>query len=389
MPKINHTFLKAHNRRLILKTIYESGPLSRAEIVKRTHLTPPTVSDLVVGLLDSGLVEEIGFGQSKGGKRPILLRVVDTSRYIISLDLGRGDFRGGLIDLRGHIHDRKELPLSTNKGEIAVGMVYELVDDLIQRVRGSVLGIGIGAPGLVDNHRGIIHRAVNVEWQDIPLRNLLSERYRVPVYMANDCQVAALAEYTFGGGSKTGNLAVINIGYGVGAGIIINGQLMAGAPYGAGEIGHVRIVENGETCQCGNSGCLETLVSTRAILRRIQTLAPDQAALFQDSAAIQQVARQLAEGDPVVCQVTAETARYLAVAISHMVSLLGPCRIVISGNIASLGSPLIEKVKEELARRYCLPPVQDVTVEISGFGEDLVLLGGSALVIPQELGVLW
>ena len=400
MPKINHAFLKTHNSHLVLKTIYEAGAVSRAEIVHRTHLTPPTVSGLVAGLLETGLVEEIGFGLSRGGKRPILLRVVDTSRYIIGLDLGRGDFRGGVIDLRGKVHDRKELPLSTRKGEIALKMVYELVDDLVQRAASPLpgsplLGIGIGAPGLVDHHRGIIHRAVNVEWQDIPLRSLLYERYKIPVYMANDCQIAALAEYTFGEHVKGNNLAVLNIGYGVGAGIIINGQLMQGLPYGAGEIGHVKIVENGEPCQCGNTGCLETVASVRAILRRARALAPERAALYQYEAAasptqaMETMVDQLAAGDPVIHQVLDETAQYLAITISHLVSMMGPCRIVIAGNIARLGNPLVEKIKIALYQRYRLPPVEETTLEITRFGADLVLLGGAALVMPSELGALW
>jgi N-acetylglucosamine repressor len=267
-------------------------------------------------------------------------------------------------------------------------MVYELVDHLILNAGQHLLGIGIGAPGLVDHTQGIIHRAVNVEWQEIPLRDLLAKRYNIPVAMANDCQVAALGEYTFGNRDKNRNLAVINIGYGVGAGIIINGQLLPGNPYGAGEIGHVKVVEDGEPCSCGNTGCLETVTSTRSIFRRIRALAPGETAFSDGSAAMDELASQFAAGTPVVNQVIRETARYLAIAVSHLIGVLGPCQVVIAGSIASLGSRLAEMVMEELLLRYRLSLVQEVCIDVTHFGADLVVLGGCALVLPRELGAL-
>ncbi|RPI55642.1 MAG: ROK family transcriptional regulator, partial [Chloroflexi bacterium] len=185
MQKANLSHMRTHNSRLVLRTIYAQGPLSRADLTRATQLTAPTISDAVSDLLGQGLVEEIGYGLSSGGKRPILLQVVDDARHLIGLDLGRGDFHGVLANLRGTIRHRIDLPLLERNGEAALALVYDLVDRLVAAANQPLLGIGLGAPGLVDSANGIVHRAVAVDWQDIPLRQLLQERYGLPVHMAN------------------------------------------------------------------------------------------------------------------------------------------------------------------------------------------------------------
>jgi predicted NBD/HSP70 family sugar kinase len=388
MPKANQVHIKTHNNQLVLSTIYEQGPLSRAEIVHQTHLTAPTVSDLVTPLLAVGLVEEVGFGLSKGGKRPILLQVIDDARFIIGLDLGREDFRGALINLKGKVIYHNELPLQSRTGDAALGIVYELINDLIQHSSSPLLGIGIGAPGLVDSTTGIIRRAVNVEWQDIPLAALLKERFNLPVYMANDCQVAALAEYTYHNQAAVENLVVINAGYGIGAGIIIKGQALNGVPFGAGEIGHVQVVRPGEPCQCGNTGCLETLVSTRAILQQVQALRHGaMKGSLPEVTHFDQICRLFKSGDPLVQTVVNAAGHYLGAAIANTVSVLGPSRVTLSGSLSSLGEPFLDILREEISRRCRLPTMNYVTVDISSLGPDIVLLGASAQLLSHELGI--
>lgn len=387
MQKANQTHIKTHNSQLILKMIYEKGPLSRAELVELTHLTAPTVSDLVLDLIEAGLAEEIGFGPSTGGKRPILLNLVDDSRYLVGLDLGRGDFRGALVNLRGKVHYQNELPLVTRKGEDALAVVYELVDDLIRRAPIPLLGIGIGAPGLVGAADGTIQRAVNVEWQNLPLRDILQERYNLPVYLANDCQAAALAEYTYPQGSNrvsAKNLVVINASYGVGAGILINGQILHGSPSGAGEIGHVKVVEGGEACQCGNHGCLETVISTRAIRRQVRARLGLSAT---DEINFDQICERFQAGDAEIQLVVEQAGTYLGSAVANLIGVLGPCRVVIAGSISNLGQPFVEIVKAEVHRRYQLPLVEEVEIDISSLGANIVLLGGAALLLQGELGI--
>ena len=392
--KATHEQTRIHNTQLVFSTIYERGEISRAEIARVTRLTRPTVSDVVVELMDEGLIEEVGHAPSTGGKRAVLLHVNEDSRCLIGLDLAREDFRGALINLHGEIKHRVTLPLQGNDGDAALELVYALVDTLIATAQHPLLGIGIGAPGLVDAVDGVIHQAVNLYWRDVHLRDLLQARYRLPVYMANDCQVAALGEYTFGESNRSKDLVVIHIGKGVGAGIVLGGRLFHGNPLGAGEIGHVVVVENGEPCQCGNAGCLETLINNRGIVRRarvvmaemsqslLNQLAPDPEALTFEA-----VCQAFDAGDEAARQVIHEVGEHLGAAAANLVGILGGCRILLAGRLLCFGQFLLEAIREELARRSLGALSQASEVDFVSLGGDIVLRGAAALLLHHELGL--
>jgi len=178
---------KVHNSRLVLKIIYERGEISRADVARETRLTRTTVSDVVTDLMDQGLVEEIGYGPSAGGKPPILLSIVADSRHLIGIDLASAEFRGAVVNLHGQVRHQINVPLHNRDGEAALALVYEMVQDLIAATDNPLLGIGIGSPGLMDATNGIVRRSVNLNWHDLPLRALLEERYGLPVYVARQC----------------------------------------------------------------------------------------------------------------------------------------------------------------------------------------------------------
>ena len=393
--KITPEQARVQNRRLVLKTIYSEGNISRAQTARVTKLTRPTVSDVVAELIDEGLVEEVGLAKSSGGRRGMLLRVLDDSRHLIGLDLGRGDFRGAVINLRGLIRNQIELPLASKDGEAALALVYDLVDQLIETTDRRLLGIGIGAPGPVDVVKGVMHHAVNLNWRNIPLRDLLQERYKLPVHMANDCQVAAMAEYTFGNSVKSSkNLIVINIGYGVGAGIIINSQLIHGDPLGAGEIGHVVVAEGGQRCTCGNFGCLETVVSSRAITLRAQDLIKknprskiNEYIESPDEITLDVICKALNSDDEVAQQIINEVGRSLGIAAANLVGVLGSSRILLAGSVTCFDEKLLVVIREEMNKHVFSLTAQNSEIGLASLGSNIVLLGASALLLPEELGV--
>jgi len=266
---------KEHNRDLVLKTIFDHERISRAEIARKTGLTRTTVSDIVAELIAAGLVEEVGVGESLGGKSPILLSLVADSRYLIGLDLAQNQFRGAIINLRGVIRSVVCPPVTDRNAEDALEQVYAILDQLVNTDCQPVVGIGVGTPGLVNSHAGVVVNAVNLDWQDLPLADLLRDRYQLPVYVLNDSQAAAMGEYTYGNNQLSeSNLIVINARHGIGAGIVINGHLFYGDGGAAGEIGHVVVVpEGGLPCRCGNFGCLETVASAQALVKRMRTQA--------------------------------------------------------------------------------------------------------------------
>jgi predicted NBD/HSP70 family sugar kinase len=396
MEKATQSRTRDHNTRLLMRMIYSDGPLSRADVARSTQLTPPTVSDVVSDLISRGLVEEIGLAPSIGGRRGILLGVVDDARQLIGIDLSRRDFRGVLANLRGAIHHRVELPLDGRDGEAALALVFELTDALLASASKPILGIGIGAPGLVDSANGILRQSVNLNWRFVPFRELLEERYHLPVYMANDCQLSALAAYTFQQENRSPMpLVVINVGWGVGAGIVQHGELMHGDPVGAGEIGHVVVEEGGQQCACGNYGCLETVASTRAILARARSALeshPNRTIHVHDqdseSVSIEMILAGLQAGNEEIRKVVRDAGRALGIAASNLVGVLGSCRILIGGSGDLLGQFLLESMQDELDKR-ALPALARATeLGVVDTDSDMVVLGASALILQRELGVL-
>src|SRR4030065_1748044 len=214
-PPRQHT--KEHNRNLVLKTIFEHESISRAEITGVKSLSRTTVSDIVADLLEEGLVSEIGVGSSLGGKSPILLSLVEDSRYLIGLDLARTQLRGAIVNLRGKTREIVTLPVNSNNGDEALALVYEILDRLMKASCFPLVGIGMGPPGLVNIPEGTVINSVNLDWKDLPLARLMEERYHLPVYILNDSQAAAMGEYTFGKGHPSdSNLIVIKAVDGLG-----------------------------------------------------------------------------------------------------------------------------------------------------------------------------
>jgi glucokinase-like ROK family protein len=379
---------KAHNSRLVLSTIYQSDQISRATVARRTALSRTSVGDAVGELLDRGLVEEIGRGRpSRGrGKPPILLRVNGDARHLVGVDLSGTDFRGAVVNVRGEVRHALSLPRGERSGTEALDVVYALLDRLVSQASAPVLGLGIGTPGLIDTDRGSqVHWAVNLNWVDVPLRELLENRYGVPVYLLNDSQAAAMGEYFFGSGHGSSNLVVIKCEEGLGAGIVLGGQLFRGDHFGAGEIGHVVLTHGGARCRCGNIGCLETMASAAAIVRAARQVANGWAG--DERLDIDGVLAACEAGDAGVRQVVDSAARALGLAIAALVGALNVRHIVIAGQVTRLGDIFLDTVRQEVLGRALAALARETRVDYSAIGPQLTALGAAAVLLHEELGV--
>ena len=395
MKKATREDTKAHNYQLVRKTIYSHVEISRADVARLTGLTRTTVSDVIGDLIGDGLVAEVGVGPSIGGKPPILLRVVDDSRCLIGVDLADSEFRGALINLRGVVRHRVSLPVRDRDGDAALALLYELVDSLIAQANRPLAGIGIGTPGLMDPQTRTVRQAVNLDWRDLPLGDLLEQRFGPHVYIANDSQVAAMAECIFGSGRGASNLVVIKVARGIGAGIVIGGEIYYGDGFGAGEIGHVAVVENGEECRCGHFGCLETVSSCRAIEEQARSGArrdPDsiyhRLAQSPEAIDIDAVARAFEAGDEATRRIVEKAGFYLGVAVANLVGALNIERVVIAGTIACFGPALLHPIREQVDRRSLDILARKTVVSLSELGPDIVSLGAAALLLSSGLGLV-
>jgi N-acetylglucosamine repressor len=383
------------NHQLVLRTIYDRNPISRADVARATGLTRTTVSDVVEELLEAGLVEEIGLGRSTGGKAPILLGVPQEARHLIGIEVGDTQLSGAVVNLRGEVRRRVEVPLDGRDGEMALARLDGLIEELVQPTDAPILGIGIGTPGLIDTTTGTVRWAVNLDWRDLPLGTRLSERWSLPVHVANDSQAAALGEYTFGGHSPRDSMVVVKVGRGIGAGIVIGGLLYAGEGSGAGEIGHSAIADNYRPCRCGSVGCLETLASTRAVVQRARELAPHapdsalNASGRSEPIDFDDLVRAFADGDDLAREILMDSARHLGRSIGGLIGTLSIRHIVLVGEMTRFGEPWLTAVRRE-AHRSALAILADATtIEIGRPGDDLVVLGAAALLMTRELGLVF
>jgi N-acetylglucosamine repressor len=330
------------------------------------------------GLLAAGLCREVGRGPSTGGKAPILLEVPDAARFLIGVDLGDRVFTAATVNLRGEILDRVDLRSEDTDGEVALGLALDLIGQIVGGCEGPILGIGIGAPGLVDTSTGTVIQAVKRDWRQLPLGAIVAERFGLPVHVANDSQAAGLAEHVFGA-VRGPNLITVKVGQGIGAGLVLNGELYEGDGFGAGEIGHTVVDPAGELCRCGRRGCLETVASARAVLNQL-------AVLRGSSVSLERALVEFHSGDAQVREVVVEAGRRLGASLGGLVGALHVRRIVLAGTMTAFGDQWLEAVASAAADHALAALSEDTTFEI-GRMDDIVVLGASALLMTRELGM--
>ncbi|WP_405774199.1 ROK family protein [Streptomyces sp. NBC_00859] len=357
---------RVHNRSLVLATLYHEGPRSRSEIARASGLTAPTISALVADLEEDGLVADIGprQGAARLGKPASLVRIEDNSVHLVVLDLSHNDrFSGAVLNLRGEVVARRDVPLGDALGAAAHALVIRLAADLIDAAPRRVLGIGVGSPGIIDD-AGIIRLAAHLGWTDLPLAAELTDRFGIPAYVGNDVNLAALGVLHFRE-ARTQNLMVISIEHGVGAGLIVGGERVEGEQFAAGEIGHVTVDEHGELCMCGRRGCLDLAIDAGHLSRRLALAAEERRPALR-----------------------AEAGRALGTVLAPIISVLNLNEIVLTGPPELVEGEFLRAARE-VVRARTLGPV-NVALDIRSLAgdTDLILLGGACLVLAAELGVL-
>src|SRR5699024_1042760 len=271
MQRGTFQLMKSVNKSIVLNKIRTSEPISRAQIAKETSLTPPTVSSIVRELIEQELVKESSLGESQGGRKPTLLLVNEDGFHVIGVDAGPKTIECILSNLSGHIKDRIVVPIErplTNESflNLLKNSIYKILKKLSSRE--NILGIGMAMHGVVDIETGTSLIAPILQLRDIPIKEELEREFDLVVNVENDARAMALGEAWFGQYGKVSSMMAVNLGSGVGAGVVVDGKLYHGANDLAGEVGHMTIDMNGERCECGNRGCLESFASAPSIVKR-------------------------------------------------------------------------------------------------------------------------
>lgn len=335
--------------------------ISRADIARETGLTRVTISDLVGELIAEGLVVEAGQREdARPGKPATLLDLNRSAFQIIGIDLSQyATFRGAVLDLDGNVLARAELPLEGRTGRDATALVIRLAEQLVAAATLPVLGVGVGSPGVVDL-AGVVLTAPNLQWDAEDLQGILAAHFTLPVVVANDANVAALAEHSFGDADS--DMMLVKIGHGVGAGLLLDGTPLFGSRFAAGEIGHVVVgTDGGAECVCGKRGCLETWLATPRLDAALET----------------------GERDAVLT----EAGQRLGIALAPIVGALNLAEVVLSGPTHLLDGPLIRATGETLRNRTMAEFHGDLALRMTTLGEDIVIRGAAAMVLSAQLGV--
>jgi N-acetylglucosamine repressor len=373
--------MRSLNRAAILNALRTGAPISRAGLADLTGLTRPTVSDIVAELIDQGWVrEELAAVEEtrRAGRRPISLQFNPKAGYAVGVDIGVTRIRTVLTDAAGAVLARASEPVGDPSGPGSVSptaVIGSVVRTVRQVVTGidpqRVAGVGVGMHGLVERAAGLSRFAPHFGWRSIPLGAALRERLPFPVTVDNDVRAMALGQSWFGAGQGAESLVCINVGAGIGSGIVIRGRLWHGSREGAGEVGHTTVVEDGPPCECGNTGCLEAVASGTAIAREAGL--PDGRAVYEAALAGQAAARRI----------LARAGRHLGTAVANLVNVLNPEVVTLGGAVMEAGD-LIFGPLLETARKRALPSLTDgLRIVPVSFGAEAGAIGAATLVLEQ------
>ncbi|WP_307892986.1 ROK family transcriptional regulator [Bacillus swezeyi] len=383
MQRGTFQLMKSVNKSIILNKIRTSEPISRAQIAKETRITPPTVSSIVKELIDQGLVKESTLGHSSGGRKPTMLHINTGAFYVIGVDAGPETVECILTDLAGDIFQRTssllEKPLTN---DMFMAVLKENIDTILSQSsvdQEKIIGIGIAMHGVVDAETGTSLIAPILNLTNIPIKEALEKEFNLTVKVENDARAMALGESWFGGHGDVDSMAAVNIGRGVGAGIVISGKLYHGAQGIAGELGHMIIDMNGEICECGNRGCLQTLVSGPAIAERGRKQLKERAG----GLTAQDMFEMAQSGNQTCIDLFHETGSIIGIGLTNFIHLVNPSKMVLGGGVMKGEKFMMPAIVETIQKKALTAEARQTEVAVTRLGEEATLLGAVSLLLTE------
>lgn len=385
----NSRMMRRLNRAAILDVIRRRGPITRTQIAQILELAPSSVTRTVRRLIEEGLVCARGTLPSTGGRRQELLDLDAENNRVFGVDIGGNNMRGVIADLQGQVLYDNVIPSQVNGlQESALEQLVHLIEDLLTQVSDDecrVRGIGVGAPAVVVSQEGIVTWAPALGWRDLPLKALLEDRFGLPVFVENNANLAALGEWLHGAGRGAHHLVFIAIGTGMGAGLLLDGELYRGANEAAGEIGYMIASPQYVQKTFDQFGCLEGLAAMTGIVQRALKALNDhpESDLHQLREAsdgrltAEAVFAAAQQGDGLSLQLAEETIDYLALAVANVASLINPEMIVIGGEATKFGDLLVPPLRERVSRLVPFVP----EIRASELGELAIALGAVAIAL--------
>ena len=387
--------MKQLNVSAVLKVIRDNGSLSRADVAKITGLTPASVTNITKMLIEDEYLVECKVGQSSGGRPPIMLELNPNARYVIGISIGVGMIDVVITNLSAEIILKKSIEI--NEERYDYDFVFKELVKLINEViecskieKEKILGAGVALHGIVNARTGMSIYSPYYGWKEINIKEALENELNLGVYVDNDVRAMALGESWFGITKDISNFVTLNISNGIGAGIIINNKPYYGVDFSAGEIGHIVVEGDGDKCNCGNYGCLETVASNNNITKKaIKLIKQGTNSVLKELKAdinqltIEDISEAAKLEDELAISIIKEAARYIGIAITNLINILNPTSIVVVGEIFENTFYAIETLNEIVKNRGMKLSSENVRIIKSMLGRDAAVVGATTLVIQE------
>ncbi len=369
MHKGDQELIRSQNRALVINLLRLAGPLSRTKISERTGLAPSALTRLTRDLLEQGVVLESGKCTSTGGRPAVLVALNPDYARCLGIKVERTRVQGAAIDLGGAVRDRSQVPLPEHPvSRDVIAAVTQLVDQLSFP---RVLGIGISISGFVDPSTGVDLYTPILGWRHVPLRDPISARVGLPVWVENDVNALALAERWYGAGRRFRDFVCITVGEGIGAGVVIAGEIYRGAHGGAGELGHTTINPDGPVCRCNERGCLEVYASDQFLYEEASRLGYD---------TLEQMILAARNGGDEARRSFLSMGRSLGLGAKNLVNLLNPEAIILGGERMDAVDLFLPAIEEQVRRHSFPSEAERLQIVPAELGEDGFLIGAATLV---------
>ena len=372
------------NKQIVLNYVRDRAPISRAEIARETALQRSTVSAIVDDLRESGLIEDIGTGDSTGGRKPTLLKLRTGTPVAIGVDVTPQKTTVAIADLSGHVIEQDTFPSSADI-KFMSEQITERVSRYASKYPDSEFEVGISVPGIADQTLGKVLFIPYFNWRDWDIAQQITEKTGFPTTIENDANAIALAELWFGHEKirKTRNFITVLVAEGIGTGVIFDGQIYRGEKGAAGEFGHMIIGFDGPVnCSCGSRECWEAHASEKAVIFRYQKLLKE-SNLSKESVDIRHLVALANNGEAQAIQALKETARFLGIGISNLIIGLSPQAVIVSGIITQAWD-LIAGELQCMAERSVRGDLPKTTLTASSLGDTPTLMGALSLVLAKK-----
>jgi len=374
----------------IVKSLYLKKSLSCAELSKRIEKSLHVTTQLLNILAAEDYVIETGYAKSTGGRKPVMYALNPNVLYVVSVAMDQFVTRIAIMTMNNELITPVrifELPLLNNDQALSI-----LAEKIKQEIDSSGIpntkfaGIGIGMPGFIDVKRGVNHTYLPTAGRSIT--EYINEKIKIPVFIDNDSSIVALAELQFGAACNTKNAMIVNVGWGIGLGVVLNGELYRGHNGFAGEFSHIPLLFNGKLCYCGKSGCLETEASLVIVVERaIEGLRTGQVTRLKELSVndlgktFLEIIKAAQEGDQFAISLLSDSGYMIGRGVAILIHIFNPELVILSGRGAVAGKILVTPLQLAI-NEFCIPSLAEHTsIKISALGDEAELIGAAALVM--------